>query len=1380
MYISRFVAPWARDGDADSTLARVMQTDRSQLVAAMSAFVEAMRTGLFASTYWKDVGRDRTIESLHQGLGTLLRAQAPGPAAARISLDIARRDARTGSRDLLEWRRDTAGHTIERPELVRLLQRVRTEPRGRTLLIGEAGAGKSAILSELTDTLQREGVIVFGLKADMIPPETRTIADLSTYLGLGGDLNEELDVLAQSGPVVLVIDQLDAVSDIMDRTSQRMRLLLELAKRFGIDGRREAGPPVHVIVSSRPFEAAHDARFQTLHAEEMKLALPAPEAVDDLLRAVGLNPKDTPPGLKETIRRPFALRLFVELVQGGVDVRAITPGELLHAWLMDRLKDATERPRVIAFLERLAAEMTETESLWRPADIHDERDGDKLAIAEAAGLVIRQNGRLGFSHQSWLDDFQARAFRTAANLAAFAWARQDGLFVRGTVLRALERLRRHDPDQYDAALDLFLHDPQTRRHLRHLVVDIVAAQVAPRPREVAWVDHILRNDTALARRAFGKVSQAWGAWRAGLRLTLPVLMASPELKWGAATLLQAEARLPDSEAQSLLDRHWTSNDDDLLAFDVISRAPLWSPSIRDRVAAIMARQDIADYAISHFIDRLIETGRPEDAAEVVATWLAARPAVGRGHIRIHSVHRLSELAPLAVARALTPWFLSRVQPDEDSSKRAAGYVQARSLPYHWEDDEREDSVFHLYRASMATTAREAPDEARALLTQFLPVESEEAQILVADTYAAAPAAFAREALGFLRSDPRRLDIGETSYEDGTGCSHTLYGFASQELVGSIAPHLDADDAGELEALIGRWTRYPDDLWPEDGAKGRRDRRKWSDEARMELYARLPLDTLNPRLRRRVKEKLASQGKRTFGRMMAHFVGAPMSTEQMGKAGDDDVMRLLDECADGTQWGDNRRTASRHISQSGGAIQASRTFANLAKVDPERVIGLIETRLTADKHQIHAGAAVHELSEVEAIEPTRISALVHTLSSRGFDSDDFRTHAAWGLERVAHRGPGLTDQDLALLESWIVDDAALVAETRSRRTMQEEASLMRTALPQREARPVEAVLFGRSGGGILPQDNYAYLSAIGAGLLGRTPVDVEGWLDVLERHAPRAEYPEVWRAVLTYWGHYLFWADRPRAQALLAAIWAAVPEAFDLQVVARLFAYRAMIPSTVEAELLTTWLVSDDLRLQQAAGEYLGATFALGDEGDVLGTLIAAVRDGNPCPARTGLLFGSAAVWRGQLGEMRERAHHILRRFAPNATGDEAKAIATALNGDRTLTPDSSTLELLELSMANGNVLLAASGHWFSSALQDLLLSIGFDEVVLQVGERTVDLLSARDPGGMRHNDQDLVSIAIALQRTDGVLRPRAMTLYERLLDANVYGAEQAAADSLRN
>ncbi len=43
---------------------------------------------------------------------------------------------------------------------------------------------------------------------------------------------------------------------------------------------------------------------------------------------------------------------------------------------------------------------------------------------------------------------------------------------------------------------------------------------------------------------------------------------------------------------------------------------------------------------------------------------------------------------------------------------------------------------------------------------------------------------------------------------------------------------------------------------------------------------------------------------------------------------------------------------------------------------------------------------------------------------------------------------------------------------------------------------------------------------------------------------------------------------------------------------------------------------------------------------------------------------------------------------------------------------------------------------------------------------------------------DMVRIAIALQRDDGPVRARAMDIYERLLDANAYGAAQAAEASL--
>lgn len=47
-------------------------------------------------------------------------------------------------------------------------------------------------------------------------------------------------------------------------------------------------------------------------------------------------------------------------------------------------------------------------------------------------------------------------------------------------------------------------------------------------------------------------------------------------------------------------------------------------------------------------------------------------------------------------------------------------------------------------------------------------------------------------------------------------------------------------------------------------------------------------------------------------------------------------------------------------------------------------------------------------------------------------------------------------------------------------------------------------------------------------------------------------------------------------------------------------------------------------------------------------------------------------------------------------------------------------------------------------------------------------------------DSDFVSIAIALQRAHGSQRARAMDLYERLLDAEAYGASEAATAALRH
>jgi hypothetical protein len=203
-YIDRFVVPWVRQGDRATTLARVFSSDESRIDAVMLAFVQALRQTLFASHHWRDVGRDRTIEETHARVSELVALQQPSPPPEGLSIATARADAVLASQDLLDWQRTIGGLFIERPELDQLLTRIAEEPRGRTLLVGEAGAGKSALLSELTERLQTQGFVVFGLKADMLPAEIASQTDLAQALGLQAELETELSLLAAVGPVVLI------------------------------------------------------------------------------------------------------------------------------------------------------------------------------------------------------------------------------------------------------------------------------------------------------------------------------------------------------------------------------------------------------------------------------------------------------------------------------------------------------------------------------------------------------------------------------------------------------------------------------------------------------------------------------------------------------------------------------------------------------------------------------------------------------------------------------------------------------------------------------------------------------------------------------------------------------------------------------------------------------------------------------------------------------------------------------------------------------------------------------------------------------------------------------------------------------------------------
>lgn len=1370
-YIDMFVARFATEQSIDETLVRIFQTDRASLAPAFVAFFSTTRSAMYKSAYWQEVAHQSVVEQTFAQTGrilSILERASNADGRARIDLAAAAADAASGSAELREWPKDIFGQKIQRAALQRLIDHTKNTPLGVALLIGEAGSGKSALLAELTSSLEQEGTTVFAIKADTLPVDIQTVADIGVALGMEGVIDHEIAALAMDRKVVLIIDQLDAVSDVMDRSSARMRLLLRLV-RIILDRRL----PVHVVVSSRPFEAAHDARFQQLQAEEFKLELPTTEQVNELLGAVGIDQSQVDPSLTETLRRPFALKLFVELARRGVDLPGLMPSQLLDRWLETaNLGSDAERSASVALMDRLAAEMIETETLWRPADRYEMDARAALTRCEAVGLVVRSAGKIGFSHQSWLDDFQAKAFRTGRDLSDYAWRNQGSLFVRAAVLRGLQRLRLYEPEAYVAAAESLLFDARTRRHLRHLVVDVFAVNPHPLDREAAWVESLIQSDAILARRALGKLVPFWENWRGSLGRILPRLMTIEGFQWSAVQALAAEAKADPDRVDSLIGVHWNDQEFDAASFAVLEQSGVITQKIEDRLNVILDRTKIDDYAISHLITTLRTDQRFAEACRLAYAWAMRIEGDRYHHARLHQIEELARAAPLEFSQSLLPWFISMAEREiEEPNPGRKRFRKSRSLSWHWNFNSEQDSPYEALRIALRLLAESEPAKAMALVEPLYQIEIDQIQELVAEVLIAGGAAASSSALQFLRDDERRFCIGDAHVQLQRGVSSTQMGLISQELVASLSAHRPQPELEDLRDRIENWTIYGPDAFGETDAELSRKRLQWADKHRMELLDRLPKGLLTPRRARQISDWRASNP-RPVGKanvtMMADFVGSPMSEMAMAKASDDAIFNMLDELNDNSPERPSRR---RFL--EGGVVELSRAFAAFGKANPKRAIQIARERLHPGRHEQAAGTLVSGLSEVPEISAPDVISLIEELSGKGFESTSWRHNAAWALSKLCERLPGFPDPIITRLENWIECDPDKIALQIAQRLEFEERNSEQNKGKQDAT--ATSILFGFGHGmHILPQDNFTILSAMASGLLSREKPEFDGWLGVLERHVAMPEDPDIWKALLAWRGSSLFWADRARVQTLLGAVWRKFPEAFDTaEIVGFLWSTRAMFPDDVIGGIALRWLANADPILVQAGAEFLTAANIV-DRQNVLFADLAGKLDDKVPAMLLGKLFAAAAAWREDDMVIRPRGHAVLMQFAKDAQGDLAQAISTAVDHTRRLLADDLTVELVKVVSENPALLGESLNGRFADGLQGLLLYPGFDELVLSTTEKIVELKLAEPRSGMSFLDQDFVHVTVALQRSDGPVRERAMDLYEKLLDANVYGAEEAA------
>jgi nucleoside phosphorylase len=866
--------------------------------------------------------------------------------------------------NLLSWDKTLPnGKWMKRPEQQEIEARFQAEGSS-TVLLGDPGSGKSALLSKVASDLLSERATVFGLKADFLSTEVATEADLQRELGLPALPSDLIVRLSALQPVFVFIDQLDALASQLDLKSGRLNVLLNLVRRIG------GLPNVHVLLSARTFEFNHDVRLRAIDADSVTLALPPWHEVKEELASVGIDPDFWPEKARDVVRIPQALKTFIGLVGAGRKEPFTTYQAMLEQLWQDRIASADDSESLIKLAADLAGQMAEEEALWLAVARYDDRLGP-LRRLEALGFIVRSENKLSvaFSHQTVFDYVLARTFvRNAGLLSTYVLERQDSLFVRAKIWSALNYLREAEVGSYERELRSIWETKGLRRHLRLLLIEFLGQVSQPLEFEKTFVAEVLASAEL---RLFGlkaiSTNTAWFEHFASTAIRDAMSGPDPEANQALRILIASWKNHGERVAQLIREGWLPHRERDGFTWSAIEDCPVWTEDVFNVAAAVLKRSPISIWAVDHAASRLA-VEQPDLAARVVRLKLdfilveakakdPPPPYPEHGtedeqlawHIKHrrsrdfndlleatewHDLPALAEAAPAEFLKHLWPWYLAVFQEtlgstdrDEDAYLYAGRYVleieltssQARS-------EDREKPLLSALQIAVEELAEKTPQDFLTWANENSNLDILAVQQLIADGYQMAVQALAPQALDWVLADMRRFQLG------------TRYGHreTTTDLLRAAAPLWSTVDIERIEKAIRDYQpTVPKHLTKAD------QRKLFADSVRAtkkDLLQAIGIERLSAENRELVvteQRALGDRFDRSMGEVEGGWIGSPMEAGAMSKAKDRDILKIFGEIPDNTDWDHPTRW------MRGGNIQLSRAFAEFAKTDPERAVRVME-------------------------------------------------------------------------------------------------------------------------------------------------------------------------------------------------------------------------------------------------------------------------------------------------------------------------------------------------------------------------------------------------------------------------------------------------------
>jgi len=851
------------------------------------------------------------------------------------------------------------------------------------LLTGVAGCGKSGVVRGAIETLRQASVGVLAFRVDQ-----HLSCRTSKELGLVLTERDEspavtLAKLYPKFPSVLIIDQVDAISEVSGRNGAVRQTVLRL-----LDEAHNL-KTVRVLLVCRSFDLDNDAQLKSLkqadQVQEIGVGLlDWTSEVGPFLKSRRFDMAAFTVGQRALLELPLNLALFVE---GSEEDQAFSSRTDLFDRLMSKKERAIARARTPGWsaasaLGSLVNWMSDRQRLDAPVTALSEFPlaSDVLASEH---LIVNVRGKVNLFHESFFDYLFARQFvHRAQSLEGLLTSTEQHLFRRTQTRQILEVLRSMDRPRYLRELKGVLSSKAIRYHIKNVVALWLATLRDPTLDELQIIQGLdtTSNTLPLLVRDAMLGSVGWfDLLRANGRVSAELSGAVDSRLESVLNWLERIAGERPTEVAALLDEWW-GNDlaraQRLLSwFRFVSKSENDAPllALCERVIRFAAgsRSEELLGKNSMLIPKWVAE-RGEDGVPILRAlfdaWFENHP--GRHpfehdlvkHIDDHWLGEVAETSPKvfldgagrALAQSLKMIAERKVKGESDytfSSAPCAG------------DRFGADAIFASYRSALQKLAASEPIEARRCLTVFDPAQHHLFRHLHLEAIAASSGALAGDLM-------RLLAVPKIEKAGYAGAEWKSLADAARVSI----PHLTDGDRDKLEAFLlairpelVAASEMASNIKEtgEDGWQSRQNVMWWlsrSGHARWCI-----LKTIGPELLSEDGRNVLAVGDRKFrgeglpqpNRFTGGWVHSPIARDRAALMSDAHWLRAI------ATYGSGRKPQRRNL-LDGGPSQLAGELQHLTKTDPKRFVDFM-TRIPIDTNPVYIDHILWGLAEADGVD-----------------------------------------------------------------------------------------------------------------------------------------------------------------------------------------------------------------------------------------------------------------------------------------------------------------------------------------------------------------------------------------------------------------------------